>query len=234
MHPLNDITIYYDGTIIDDNGESSDFRRTVNYICDFYHKMLNGYKPPRTSRICIQLGRDKKGSKPHYFGSICSIGNEIDEDRYMSLSKPDKYKYVLEILHQSTMELAEIYNWDKTVFQDAYDLIYRSDFRFSLSYTQKKSKDRKVMANVLIEKTEATTTLYLVFEIADTTKKIKLFENKNWFWWDIAYEMAKNSKWLNNHTFGVYSRRTDKCGYYSLLEDAVFGKLDIKEYEFVL
>ena len=46
--------------------------------------------------------------------------------------------------------------------------------------------------------------------------------------------MAKNSKWLDNNSFGVYSKKTDKFGYYSLVDDVIIGKLDLKEDEFIL
>jgi hypothetical protein len=233
MHPLDDITIYYDGNVIKDNGRV-DFRLTVNYVCDFYHKMLDGYKPPKTGRICISLNKEKRWDKPHYFGSICHIAHTIDEEKYLSLSKLDKYKYILELLHHAIQELIEVYAWDKEVFQNAYDRIHKMDFKFSLHYAPKKSRDKKNIGQVIIEKTEKITTLNLSFTIGDKSKKIKLFENKNWFWYDIAYEMAKNSKWLDNNSFGVYSKKTDKYGYYSLIDDVIVGKLNFKENEFIL
>ena len=52
--------------------------------------------------------------------------------------------------------------------------------------------------------------------------------------YDVAYEIAKNSKWLDKNTFGVYSKKTDKYGYYSLVDDVVIGKLDYKESEFLI
>jgi hypothetical protein len=234
MHPLDDITIYYDGTVIDDNGANSDFRLTVNYVCDFYHKMLRGYKPPKTGRICIQLDKQRKWDRPNYFGSICSTANTVDEEKYLNLSKLGKYKYILDIVHQSMEELIDIYKWDRDVFQKAYDAIHKMEFKFSLSYPPKKSRDKKTIGAVVIEKTEKVTTLNLQFTKDDKTKKVRLFENRNWFWYDITYEMSKHSKWLDNNTFGVYSKKTDKFGYYSLLDDVIVGKLDFKENEFVL
>ena len=96
------------------------------------------------------------------------------------------------------------------------------------------SRDKKKIGQVIIEKTEKTTTLNLLFTINTDIKKVRLFENRNWFWYDVAYEIAKNSKWLDNNTFGVFSKKTDKFGYYSLLDDVIIGKLDFKETEFIL
>ena len=61
--PLYDITIYYNGNVIKDAPEDWDFRRTANYIADFYHDRLNGYKPTKTGRICIHLDSIKNWDK---------------------------------------------------------------------------------------------------------------------------------------------------------------------------
>src|ERR1019366_5615076 len=98
-YPLTDITIYHSGPLIKDAPHDWDFRRTVNYIADFYHSGLNGYKPPKTARICINLCDKKYFDQPRYSGSICHYYNIIDEEKYLSLSKEEKYKYILNILH---------------------------------------------------------------------------------------------------------------------------------------
>ena len=147
--PLYDITIYYVGQVIKDAPEDWDFRRTVNYIADFYHDRLNVYKPPKTGRICIHLGSTKNWKKPKYFGAICSYDNIIDEDKYLSLSKKEKYRYILEILHSTVIEIADIYDWDKNVFSNAYNHILEHDFKFEKYYPEKKSKDKAHWTNNL-------------------------------------------------------------------------------------
>lgn len=123
--PLCDITIYYDGQLIRDAPEDLDFRHTVNYISDFYHDRLNGYKPTKTGRICIHLGPKKKWNKPNYFGAICSYDNIIDEEKYLKLSKKEKYRYILEILHSTVIEMAEILKWNKLPFNNSYQHIIK-------------------------------------------------------------------------------------------------------------
>jgi hypothetical protein len=232
MWPLSDITIYYDGLKIPSLPKDADFSNKKNYICDFYHKMLNGYKPPKTGRICIHIANEKRWDEPNYFGAICSISNIIDEDKYISLSQIDKYKYILDIVHQSCLTLAKFYKWDIHVFQNAFDTIYKLDFKFTLDYPQKKSKDKKTLAHVHIEKTETTSSLYLIFVTGETNKKVKLFEKQNWFWYDSVYKFAANSKWLDKVTFGVHSKNNSRFAYYSTLDDIMIGKIEFGETDF--
>lgn len=230
--PLDDITIYYDGTAIADNGANAEFRITVNYICDFYYKLLNGYKPNKTGRICITLNKDKVWDDPWYFGSICNVSWLIDEQKYLNSSKPDKYKYILELVHNVCMHLAETYGWDKDVFKNAYDEIYKRRFHFSLSYPEKKSRDRKKIAKAIVEKTDLISTVHLVIQTDNGVEKIKLLEKKNWWWWDSAYVIAKRCKWLDNMSFGICSKDKTQLAYYSLADKNVSSNLSFKENDF--
>jgi hypothetical protein len=136
--PLNDITIYYNGHTIKDGTKDCEFRRLVNYITDFYHDSLNGYKPLKTSRITIQLGPERIFEHPKYFGSICTYDNIIDESKYLNFTKKEKYKYILEILHTTILEIADYLNWDKSVFTKSYNHILNNDFKFEKEYSAKK------------------------------------------------------------------------------------------------
>lgn len=130
------------------------------------------------------------------------------------------------------MELVEKFGWEKECFEKAFAEVKQRGFSFILDYPNKPSKDKKKSAYVQVCKTEATSTINLIFSLDGQAKQVKLFEKKNWFWSDSVYEMAKNSKWLDTSTFGVYSKRNDKFGYYSLIDDVIIGKLDFKETDF--
>ena len=105
MWPLTDITVYYDN----ETEPWTDFRCETNYISDMYHNRLNGYKPPKTGRICLHL-RDKKiFEKPDYFGAICSYDVEFDFAKYKTMkSKLDRYKFILDSIHKAILEMADI------------------------------------------------------------------------------------------------------------------------------
>lgn len=229
--PLYDITIYYNGNVIKDAPEELDFRRTVNYIADFYHDRLNGYKPKKTCRICVHLGPTKNWDKPSYFGAICSYDNIIDENKYLSLSKNEKYKYILEILHSTIIEIADIYNWDKSVFNDAYEHIIESDFKFEKYYPEKKSKDRKQIGQVFLTKTEETSTLFVSITTGDVTTKNVLLEKNNCYWFDSIYSFAKNCIWLDNSSFGLY--KNGKNCYFSTDQNRIINDLTFNENDFL-
>jgi hypothetical protein len=132
--PLSDITIYYHGTLIKNTPEDSEFKKTINYISDFYHNSLEGYKPPKTSRITLHVESNISLAGPRYFGAICIYNKIFNEEEYLSLSKHGKYKYILDLLHFAVLELSETYGWDKSVFIKSYNHIIASQFKFERAY----------------------------------------------------------------------------------------------------
>lgn len=228
--PLYDITIYYNGNVIKDAPEDWDFRRTANYIADFYHDRLNGYKPTKTGRICIHLDSIKNWDKPNYSGAICHYDNVIDEKKYLSLSKKGKYRYILEILNSTVLEIADIYNWDKAIFKNAYEHIIESDFKFEKYYPEKKSKDRKRIGQIILEKTEEKCTLWVSIKTGNSFRKEVLLEKRNWYWFDSTYNYAKNCKWLDNSSFGLY-KNGQNC-YFSIDENKIISDMTFDENDF--
>lgn len=227
--PLQDITIYHEGKLIKDAADDWQFRRKVNFIADFYHNSLNGYKPLKTGRICIIFNEEDTHYKPYYFGSICNGVAIIDADLYLSLTEVQQSEYILELLHTSVMKLACLYGWEVIHFQNAYDHIVSMKFVFTKEYPVKKSPDRKYSARVILEKTETEAALYALMT-GKKEIKIMIFKKKNWYWWDSTYSIAKNCKWLSSYSFGV--DKDDKKCYLSISSEEVLTNLVFKENDF--
>jgi hypothetical protein len=232
--PFSDITLYIPIPHKIGTTEYSENVSLYNFVSDLYVQKMHGYKPPKTSRITIQPEYHKVWNRTWKIGSIISIAPFYCHDEFILLEKKGRCKYILDIIQVAMLQLSDEYKWDRAVFENAYGEIIQNDFAFQVCYPPKTSRDKRKTGQVVIEKTEKLTTLSLLFNIGKEVKKVKLFDNRNWFWYDAAYELAKNSKWLDNHTFGVYSKKTDKFGYYSLLDNVIIGKLDFKENEFIL
>ena len=231
---FSDITLYTPTPHTAGTPEYWEDTSIENFVSDLYVQKMNGYKPPKTSRITIQPAYHGIWDRTWKTGSIVAIAPFYSHDEYSALDKQGKYKYILDIIQVSTLQLSAEYQWDKTVFENAYKAVIDCNFVFRIDYPKKLSRDKQKTGQVVIEKTEKITTLNLLFTIGNDMKKVKLFENRNWFWYDVAYKMAKNSKWLDNNTFGIYSKKTSRCAYYSLLDNVIIGSLDFKENEFLL
>lgn len=231
--PLYDITIYYHGLKIKDAPEDWDFRQKANYITDFYHHFLLGYKPPKTGRICIHLSADAPEFAIPYFGSICSVAGKIDEQYYLSLESSEQLKYLLDATHIACMYLCDKFNWDRSKFEYAYDTIVKNLFVFTYAYPPKKSRNRRFTAQVIIKKTTELSTLLVAFTSNEGTQLVEFFTKENDYWYDPVYDCAKTAKWINNECFLVYYNQPlylrlvlqDISAQYNLITNEMAGSM---------
>lgn len=220
--PLYDITLYYDGNEIKDSAKE-DFRRIANYVCDFYHQMLFGYKPPGTGRICIHLGVEEVYKRPLYTGAICTIGWPINEEEYLSLKRQDQMFYILRLVHEVCLELCSMLGWERPAFDNAYNRVVDKKLIFSLRHPSKLSRDRQASVSVIIDKTIDSSSLKLEIVKEGRKEEVILFTKRNWFSYDTVYEFAKNTRWIDKSTFSLLSESRGKVISYSIEEKIVKG-----------
>ncbi|GAB3828621.1 hypothetical protein [Pontibacter rugosus] len=232
MWPLNDITVYYNGTKIKETPFDWEFRKTVNFVSDYYYHSLEGYKPPKTGRICIQTNKERVSKEPSYIGAICTLYTTMDEELYLRLNKVEQYRYLLDLIHNTVMEAADKLGWDKSVFESAYRTVLSSDFIFEKRHKRRKSRDRKSTGVAILAKTESTATLKVCIVTGSSTREAVLFDKKNWWWGDSSYAIALKCKWIDQDSFGYESKSKNEFAYYSVIEDKVKKNIHFEDSVF--
>jgi hypothetical protein len=233
--PFSDITLYTQTSHSVGTPEYYEETSLQNYVSDLYVRCMNGYKPPNTTRVCIQSGFYKIWEHSWKNGSIISIASNFQYDKYETLGKQGKYQYVLDVIQDAMLHLSEEYKWDKSVFEKAYKEVVKRNFIFKLDYATKISKDKKKIANLSIEKTETITSVYTDIQIAGSIFKIKLFDKNNVWWYDCAYILVKHSKWFDGDRFGISYAKGQINIWYSVKENEVAlfeNGIRVKEIEF--
>ncbi len=226
MHPLDDITIYYRGNKIKQTPEDWTFRREANYITDFYHNSMNGYKPPKTGRICIHLNEEFGYELPTYFGCICSVYTEIDEELYLSLQQSERFELLLETVHQVLIDTAKKLNWNEAPFEVAYQNIKELDFVFRRIFPPKMTRNRLYEGTPILEKTIDRTKVIVAIRGEGISKELTLIDKPNMYWYDIAYKLVKQLKWFNRTMFGYHPKNGLSHSYYSIESDQVVSNLE--------
>ena len=95
------------------------------------------------------------------------------------------------------------YGWDKAVFENAYKQVLETNFNLKINYPTKQSRDKKKVANLIIEKTEVVTSVYVSIECNGSSNTHKLFDKKNAWWYDCIYTLARHDKWFDTDRFGI-------------------------------
>lgn len=214
--PFSDITLYIPTPYTVGTPEYWQETSLINFVSDLYVQNMNGYKPPKTSRITIQPAYHDVWDRTWRIGSIVSIAPFFRHDEFSSLDKPGKYKYILDLIQTATIQLSDEYQWDKEVFENAYKKTLDSNFEFKIVYPAKQSKDRKKSGVFFISKTETITSAYVDISIDGLTTTKKLFEKKNSYWYDCVYYLARYNKWFDNDRFGLYFAKGKIDIWYSI------------------
>lgn len=221
MWPLESINVYYEGAYL----------RMPNFIADFYHRSLDGYKPPKTAKINIYLAKDNPYKEPWYLGSICTWGSQIDERTYLGLDDQQKQRYILDVLHTTLLELAGKQQWEQAFFEQAYQGMIDSKLRLQKPYPAKLSRDKHYSAQAVVDKTPERSTVSILFSHQGKVEKVRLLEKPNEFCQDPAYWIAQNSKWIDQTTFGFTTKDKNRYWYYSLQEGRVISSEELTENE---
>ena len=127
------------------------------------------------------------------------------------------------------IQLSKEYKWDIKVFERAYKEVLENDFQFRIDYPFKKSRDKKKSAKLYIQKTEMLTSLYAIISIDEQFQTVKLFDKRNWWWYDSIYTLVKTNKWFDNDRFGIYHKPFNWMVWYSLKDQKItFEKENIQ------
>ena len=218
--PFSDITLYTPTSNTVGTPEYIEEVSLQNFVSDLYVQKMNGYKPPKTSRITIQPAFHDTWNRTWKNGSIVDIAPFFSLDTYLSLDKKGKFKYTLDLIQSATLPLSDEYGWDKAVFESAYQQVLESDFIFQINSTSKRSRDKKKEARLIIEKTETVTSVYANIQTESSITR-KLFDKKNLWWYDCIYILARHTKWFDKEKFGISYGKGKIEIWYSLEKDEV-------------
>jgi hypothetical protein len=218
---FSDITLYTPTSHTVGTPEYIEETSLQNFVSDLYVQNMNGYKPPKTTRITIQPAFHDTWDRTWKNGSIVAIAPFFSLDTYLGLDKKGKFKYTLDLIQSSTIPLSDEYGWDKTVFENAYRQVLESDFLFKLDSTPKQTRDKKKIGKLIIEKTETITSVYINIQNGSTSITKKLFDKKNQWWYDCIYILAQHTKWFDKERFGIDYGKGKIKALYSLEKDEV-------------
>jgi hypothetical protein len=226
MRPLSDITIYELGINIPKPPYDFTYRKEMNFVSELYHSKLYGYKPQRTSRICLNANQNKKDWDSYCNGSIVHINSFFDAEKFLSLTKIKRYNYLLDFIQSSVIKLSEYYNWDRKVFENAYKEVKASNFVLLISSGKKKSRDRKKIAEAILEKDELVSSLSFKITILNKEKTIKVIEKGNTYPMDETNFLLKKCKWIDNDKFGYQPLNKSEYLYYDFSRDTLVRKFE--------
>ena len=216
MFPLTDITIYdtFDPIVLP-NEEGRIVRREKMFVCELYHDNLNNYKPPKTSRICLDITSEKTETNLYYFGSILHSSHYFDKEVFLNLEKFGRYEFLLDYIHNSILTIAEKLYWDKSIFLKAYSEVKSKDFKYFKEFPAKLAPDKRKKGQAIIEKTEEMSKWSLRIFGKDIDITTIMIQKTNSYPLDLNPILAKKSKWIDNDKFGYKDLKSENTIHYN-------------------
>jgi hypothetical protein len=197
-HKLQDITLYYPDS--QNSEQTKTFSGRSHVVTDLYVHFLNSYKPPKTSRVSVELGSNNDNM--FYFGSILRLYHPFNKDQFWELSEAEKKRKILEMTHEVALRCCNNYNWELEVFELAYKKVLDVDFKYEIELKKKLSPNRKQKACLVLEKDERCAIISALFLNLENerTNKVELFRlpQHEMFYGSII----KKARWFGNN-FGI-------------------------------
>lgn len=198
-HRLNDITLYYP-----DSKRKNKFTPKQNLVSDLYIRFLEGYKPPKTTRISVDLSNETD-SIIGFFGSILVAKAQFNKEEFWNLSDHGQNLMILKTIHRIALICCSKYEWNKEIFEKSYNKVIQSKFLYAFEHKRKHSKSRKFKAALYVQKDEICTTISVTF-YDKLDRKIKTIELFKSFQNPMFYShLIQNNKWFSNTEFGVHA-----------------------------
>lgn len=219
--PFSDITLYIPSPHANGILESRAETGLFNFVSDLYVQHMNGYKPPHATRVTIQPAYYGVWDRVWKFGSIFAIAIPFNWKEFESLDRMGKYRYTLDMIQTAMTTISKEQGWDNAVFVSAYQALIEGQFIFAIDYAPKTSKDRKKTGNFRIEKTHTVSSGYVIINEGESARKVKLFDKRNWYWYDGIYLLPKRVKWADPDRFGINYGKGAIEIWYSFSQDNV-------------
>jgi hypothetical protein len=200
-----------------------------NVICALYVENLKGYKPPKTSRISVQLAdHDDHGT---HFGGILGPTAAFDVEAYWKLNDAGQKLMILETAHRISMLCAEHFHWDKRPFEHAYEQVLAANFEYCIETKSKLSGNRQHTASIRLVLEEECAKVSVAFRNRDRVL-VNLVEVFRTLPNPMFYAVAiKSAKWLNDQEVGMHLFHGDLLVKASLMEQAPSIELRPNRFE---
>ena len=158
-------------------------------------------------RVILKLcGEDSRLGTAEISSSVLKYYKRFDFASFGKLDEKAKKVTLLEIMYNSLLELADIYEWDKKKFHEAYIKVKHDDFINHYFHNEKWNRTKKLCAKVFCEHESNVfrCTLLVIDKDGSVILKRVLFEEKP----DEFFFNSKlvNVKWIDKGKFQLSNK----------------------------
>lgn len=178
------------------------FGNDFSFVFRIYNRFISNVKIQDLRKIFIETFSTQESESIDFFDSLCHIRKYIDWNVHFKVEGDfDRYKFILNFIQETILEICDRFDWPKDGFEDAYLKTINTGFiNEYVLISPKTSKDRKHTAMVLVKSKADIVELFLVilnYRDKSVLKSLKLIDLP--FYYDCFTDVVQSLHWLDDN-----------------------------------
>lgn len=175
MTILKDIALELE--YVSDKDKEFLFRKQTRCISALYGRTLVKYKTQECWKVLIRCVEETGESKISTVGGVCEVRVDFNMKNFFSANEYEKKKYALEVLKKGIDIVVKEKQWDKSVFDDAYNKVIELDYVNNWVWKKSlKSPTKEYIAEVFCEHNVESFDISLIIKLpnGNEVKRVKI------------------------------------------------------------
>ncbi|PEY99127.1 hypothetical protein CN326_23440 [Bacillus sp. AFS018417] len=149
------------------------FRDEVRCVAELYLYHLGKYKTIETKKLMINCVEKIVGPQILNVDGFTDVQVVFEIENYFSLSNYEKKRLILEKIREGVSLVVKKFNWDYSIFEQAYNKVIEEDYQNQYIWKQKVSPKRKYIGEVFCQHDIEEFSIYMVIKDYNDKKEIK-------------------------------------------------------------
>lgn len=180
------------------------YGKDLLFISRLYSRFISDVEIVNLRKISIEIidFSNKSHIIPtHKLTKVCVLYKYLDYSILNNIKQESiKCMFFLDFLLESIMELAEIFDWPKEKFKEAYNMVIETKFKNEfVLLSQKLSNDKRYGASIIVNNNQEYVSFILELKdnkLSDETRKIEFLRIV--YYTDEFSNIIHKFKWVNN------------------------------------
>lgn len=181
--------------------ESRKFTLFNRCVCAHFERHFQPIETDEVYRVVIKLSEpDDREGKTELSSAVLKFYKSFDFTLFDSLGESSKKKLLLDALHESLLQLCDIYDWPHHNFKKAYEAVLKENFVNVYSIKKKNNRNKTLCAELVCNHNSVSFDCYILVKDKlgkDVHYELLFSEEPDEF---IFNGRIGDIRWLSNNT----------------------------------
>lgn len=189
---------------LEDSRKFTLFNRSV---CAHFERHFKTIDTENIYRVIVKLSdNDDRDGKIEESSSVLKYYKNFDFIGFYKLNELARKKVLLDTLFDSLIELCDMFDWSKSGFSEAYEIVVKENFFNNYNFKRKMNRNRKLVAEIICNHGPAKFDCNLLVKTKEGKElftKLLFSEEPDEF---LFNSLLGDIKWIDNETLAVLKK----------------------------